>query len=799
MARIGRAVLPVIVYLSCGGCGSFGRPLLGNPGTPHAVEVYSDLEREAARYGFITVGAIRVAPYDLAGLNDLRLKQLQSLDNLTKDITNNAPSPELNTASINVTEAIAKLSLFYKGVPDFSKADAPQVNQDLFSKLQGTLNDLFAAALKSPTLEANRLDMARLRIGYLKYLSCEYENLRLLETVPLDEDHYRRMVVSLQLTALVRREEAKGAIVFLDLYPAGVDLWARSVGKELEGIHKEVRTDSDTRITLVNKINDKLKHKWPDYKKQLKKLLSRCPDQCEPQEPDLPDYEFDEGGLTDFYAEMHRYLERQHFLPKVIHVEPLDEGELITQLNLNAASDRLSLQTGGISGVLSGIFGGAAGYTGAQGQNVDQVNQLSVAFSAGDHRAGWLFLPSETHNSAPLLRPTERRIKMVLDVPRRIPAVALNVQKMFTDESLLPVSSLPFDKQLRFLNQVRNLLSEADEADGKLFTSLDPIRKTPGEYVGSTDFKSPTNWELMKSRMRNMLVQGWSEALTFQIPDEPKPEALLAQTAPVIDDGEKESSVVIRAENRVLVRNIKSAALSIEPPKSKPSFAIIPFPLPVLVFVPAAPPRKPHKFQASKIASDAEGYLVTLTFPSLKALGLKADALEQMQLLISYKMNPTPGKGESLPTVYVSKAKEKVVGFKMSVTTKQILADKAGKGVLVVRFEKPDSDKAASKIKFSIQGADFSVRTLSDLGDGNGTKPPTEKLKGMMPPQTNPTPSKENVVQPDVMVTFDLSNLSEESPVTISAQNVDDKKNPVDAPSITLRVEQIKDSPRKER
>src|SRR5436190_554913 len=90
MAGLIRAIILLGTIELLVGCG-IGRPVMGSPiwrtgESTKSVELFSEIEREGAKYGFISVGAIRVAPYDLSGLNDLRQKQLQSLDALTKDI-----------------------------------------------------------------------------------------------------------------------------------------------------------------------------------------------------------------------------------------------------------------------------------------------------------------------------------------------------------------------------------------------------------------------------------------------------------------------------------------------------------------------------------------------------------------------------------------------------------------------------------------------------------------------------------------------------------------------------------------
>jgi hypothetical protein len=304
--------------------------------------------------------------------------------------------------------------------------------------------------------------------------------------------------------------------------------------------------------------------------------------------------------------------------------------------------------------------------------------------------------------------------------------------------------------------------------------------KHPGEFIGSLDFKSTENWSLMKSRMRNMIYQSWSEALHFPIPPEPTPHRFPTQSAALIDDGETEAKTVIRGSDPLVLKSIKSASLIVEPTidATKPVVA------------------RRYEFGAQSITLDASSRLLTISFPSLKVLALKND-LDRLRMKIEYNENyfDSPEENSVFEVAYANKKMEPTPGFTMLVTTHQIVANRDSKGLVFVRFEKPDvqSKKANTQIKFGVDGADFKVTGLSPLNSVPPASPPDPTLSQLVPAQNQPVPSKENVIPVDVLVMLELSNLSEATPVVISAQDVTDPKNVIKVKDITLRVERLQE------
>lgn len=660
------------------------------------VERFSDVERKAAEYGFISAGAIRVAPFQLTAWKELRDKQLQAIDELAKEFKT-PPKPEWSSAYLSVQDLLLNLSLFYKGVPAIGDGDKPPAaNSELYSKLQSTLNDLFSKALDSVATEANRIDMARLRLGYLKYLDNQYENLRLLETLPLDRTKYRRVIVSVQLTALVRREAAAGAVVFLDLYPLRGDTWAHFAGRALEQELKKSqgadRTDED--------VNAAFKAGWLKHLTMLERSFFDT--------KAFGEYKVNDRDRLDPIGAMHHYLAANGLLPKIVHVDPLDEGELFDQLTLTASSTRTGLSLGATLPNVSALASGAVGSTGAQGERSQQINPLSVAFAAGDSRAGWLFFPSQGNSNSAISKPTERRFRMIVDIPKSLKLVAMHVHKMFTDRELQPIAS--FREQLADLNLARQLLSQS-EGD---YPDVPTIREL-NDPVGPIDFRSPAYWELMKSRMRNILYQGWSENLSFELMEEPKALPIPPQTAIVEDDGEKASTVVLHGKGGLSAGDFRATLQD-----------------------------GAAELQATAVEADPARDQVKLTFPSMLKVKGSVGALK-----VKIEYDPIvikDLKAAEFPTFHVVlKKAEKAPGFAMKVQTKQILVRKDGTGELGVLL-KLDKEPA-KKVTFDVSGAD------------------------LISPAEFAAPK-------DGRVVLQFANLSTSSPVTITARNQEETAVP---------------------
>lgn len=96
--------------------------------------------------------------------------------------------------------------------------------------------------------------------------------------------------------------------------------------------------------------------------------------------------------------------------------------------------------------------------------------------------------------------PTERRLRMVVDIPKDLVKLSIHVHKVFLgpDLGILPGAILA--RQVDNLGRTRELLTEADQLYEKYKAT------EPGYY------------RLIKTRMRNLLYQGWAEEIPVEIP-----------------------------------------------------------------------------------------------------------------------------------------------------------------------------------------------------------------------------------------------------------------------------------------
>jgi hypothetical protein len=126
-----------------------------------------------------------------------------------------------------------------------------------------------------------------------------------------------------------------------------------------------------------------------------------------------------------------------------------------------------------------------------------EVQQFNLAFVAGDLRAGWLFMPIKG-----LMRPTERKLRIVVDIPVHMKKLGVYVHKIFLDASLHPITqNTDFASQMDSLKQTRSLLTKTDKF-----------------YDDEQWNQEPMFYPLIKTRIRNLLYQGWSEEIVADIP-----------------------------------------------------------------------------------------------------------------------------------------------------------------------------------------------------------------------------------------------------------------------------------------
>lgn len=212
--------------------------------------------------------------------------------------------------------------------------------------------------------------------------------------------------------------------------------------------------------------------------------------------------------VNDYVAHAHRYLARANLLPRLVHVEVLGEGELVADTDMARADRSASVSAGWAH------FGAVGDATRSEvdTRRSSRVHRLSLAFAVGDRRAGWCFFPSETEGFD-AMKPTERRIQMVVDVPKGLRAVDIHVHKTFLDSTMQPLANATLTDQFQAQNRARAILSIIER-------SYPPPGGTslPLDRITAVDFPTATNWAIMKSRLRNAMDHYWGERLTVPLP-----------------------------------------------------------------------------------------------------------------------------------------------------------------------------------------------------------------------------------------------------------------------------------------
>jgi len=465
------------------------------------------LEHKASQYGLIVAGAVRVIDYTNSAFREIRSNQMEQIKVLRTNLTM-APSVEQANASAKFLESYANLSLTVGGSTQALTNAEARKDLDVFrSSALSVLTNTLAG-----TVEAHRPDMMAQRMSETKYLESEHENLRLDEIIPVDHAHFRRFVVSVAFTAWVRPQKATAALVYLDLYPYKADLWCHQVGLVLEKLATCHQFENTNEAESFE--NEFYNNHLPNYLKTLKSYAFY-------DDVVLPNRIVFNERPGDPPAIMHALLAANQLLPTLVHVEALDEGELIGNLDLGARLRNLGASIAGGSGPWSAGFAGGSSREEAEILRSQRVNRLSLAFAAGNNRAGWLLLPSVVTESK-VMKPIERRISMVVDVPKCLRRMAIHVHKIFLDKSLLPISDVSFEHQMTDLNIARYLISEMDDEKNSPSARAAAIRdlefKDKVKKINALNTKTDTGWLLIKSRVRNSLHQFWSEPLDVFFP-----------------------------------------------------------------------------------------------------------------------------------------------------------------------------------------------------------------------------------------------------------------------------------------
>lgn len=472
--------------------GLFG-VFLGCRSTNQTLDSFSKLEMEASKHGTVSVGAVRVVNYDRCELREARKRLQDSLMRIRKELKKKPVVPEGYVTNLSDVRRILDIGLTLggksqsnilrenKGQTSPKKTENETKNKP--SKEGEGLSQIVDTITASQTPQPSEIDMIGLRMAALKFIESELEDVDLGKIFPV-KPNYRRVVISLDCSAWVRGK-AGAALVYIDLYPYNADSWCHKAAEILEEWWKEAKDNRRSTNGKGGKCEE-------DWKKVLKQELGDAfpPKFLESLRP--PRIKKCEDP-EDWVARCHIWLEKNKLRPRIIHVERMGKAEYL----ILAEADYLSSEFG----IGAALPAGLSAEMGVEKRKeIEQlkasVRPLSLAFVAGDRRAGWLFMPSKTREGR--MPPTERRLRMVVDIPRRLSKLGIHIHKVFLGPDLGILSDAAFANQMANLSLARQKLSEAEQ------------EQFYEKYKGR-------HWRLIKSRMRNLLYQGWSEEIVVDV------------------------------------------------------------------------------------------------------------------------------------------------------------------------------------------------------------------------------------------------------------------------------------------
>lgn len=362
--------------------------------------------------------------------------------------------------------------------------------------------DALKDLLKDMSVEPNRIDAQIYKLSVLRFLESERESLDLSDSNPVDS-HYHRVQVTVSLTAWTV-DPAVAALVYLDFYPYSGDWWCHKIVTKTKEEKNSARAlnDEELKNRLQNRVavaNDELARTFSGSALLSMEDLLRWFDLSKtPSDP---------------YTGCHGWLMEKYLLPKLVHVEPLGDSRYV-MINQGAeTSHDIGLELN------AGRYGKVD--TGQKANDAELAKQAhirltAISFAAGERRAGWFFRGDSQSSS---MRPLERRLRMVIDIPVNLKKLELHVHKLFLDKNNKNLAKFP--EQTRGLHSSRWLLDEIeDDVEGKLGhdrcdTAIQEKRISRQEHC----YPSETYWQLTKSRVRNLISLGWSERLVIDVPE----------------------------------------------------------------------------------------------------------------------------------------------------------------------------------------------------------------------------------------------------------------------------------------
>jgi hypothetical protein len=348
----------------------------------------------------------------------------------------------------------------------------------------------------------NPLDELRLRMAFYKFVQ-EQRDILSLDLPDSQTNSYRRVLLTVQLAASVNSAKAAGALVYFDMYPKGVDIWCHDQTNIFDhNTWSNALHDLEERAFTTNS----LQKQFQDYTKLWvsTNITSGITNRVYPR-----------------VADRHRFLQEKDLCPRIVYVEPLDDGEVVNANFQNNRANSEAFSLGAPIGAFAASIGASRSHMELAGTEYTDVDYPSLAFVAGPFRAGWSFSPQPINNSYKSefrrsMKRVQRQVRMVVDVPRNLERLTLFVHKTFLNDSSKPIKEAAFSKQLRELNRLRATLDVLEnmypgkQKEGASFLEVGTIN--------DTNFISRTHWSLAKSRVRSSLAATWSDELDITIP-----------------------------------------------------------------------------------------------------------------------------------------------------------------------------------------------------------------------------------------------------------------------------------------
>jgi len=448
---------------------------------------FSRLENEALKYGTVSVGAARVTEYDTCELRKSRQRLRDALCRMRcKWLKDPKTAPQGYWADF-ASKYLAIIINLTKPKEESKLADP----NDLSTYFKD-LATAFHKMMKDQPPQPSEIDLIGYYMAAQKFVESELEELKLGN--PADPN-FRRVVVSLDLTAWVRGK-TKAALVYIDLYPYNADRWCDDAARILDCRWNELKCNKKNKKPKGRKYYE---YRWNKLTKENLQYAFKSLDQSKMQMP--PDSEIKEVAPNDWVGFCHRLLNKKGLFPCIIQVERMGQGEYLILGEGTYSGTEFQLGGAHPAGVSGTLKVGTAKKT--EGLTA-KVRPLSLAFVAGERRAGWLFMPGKTTEGR--MPPTERRLRMVVDVPKEISKLTIHVHKLFLDSDLGILPGATFKDQMANLRQTRRTL-------------IDTNKFSESSQAGESPHWFPRQYRLIKTRIRNLLYQGWSEEINVDIPE----------------------------------------------------------------------------------------------------------------------------------------------------------------------------------------------------------------------------------------------------------------------------------------